>query len=426
MTAPLRKIADYVSQAYARVGGAGLQDYQFMTMLTYFAVKRKANSHIEMASKPDPERETLISHSVGGKEPRRIPVLKLDSEDEKDVKEWFEIASKITIMVTGETGVGKSTLLNALVGHPVLETGRSKKQAVTTHVTECKCMKDGIEIVAIDCPGLHDGTDNEDMYLQEMYDRIDAHGGINLLLYCKKMTDRRADPKGDADIITKLTDKLGRGIWQHTLFVLTFANVYEERMKERHQNQDDITAQFEQKKKEWEIRIGETLKKCGIDEGECINIKVCAAGFKQPQLCGKPYWLSDFWASAYKVQDENGALALLHLNVNRIVKDAPNESFKQDLHQHPIILTKKLKKALRVLDGQTVGATAGAAIGAAIGIALGGGISAVPAATFGVMIGGAAGAAIGSYIGAAIHALYRRRKDIDKQQKVVAAAKKHN
>ena len=141
-----------------------------------------------MASKSDPDEPEIerINHPLtceSHRETLQIPILELDPKDEEDVKEWFEIASKITIMVTGETGVGKSTLLNALVGHPVFETGRSKKQAVTTHVTEHKCVKGDVEIVAIDCPGLHDGTDNEAVYLQEMYDRINAHGGVNLLFF---------------------------------------------------------------------------------------------------------------------------------------------------------------------------------------------------------------------------------------------------
>jgi GTP-binding protein EngB required for normal cell division len=363
------------------------------------------------------ELVTVTDHplEVGSQKapPVEVPILELDLEDKKGIEKWFEMASKITIMVTGETGVGKSTLLNALVGHPVFETGRSKnlKQAVTTHVTEHTCILDDVEIVAIDCPGLHDGTGNEQIYLQEMYDMINAHGGINLLLYCKKMTDRRADAKGDADIITKLTHKLGSQIWQHTLFVLTFANVYEECMQQRHQKQDDTIAQFEHKKREWERHIEETLKKCDINHGECL-IKVCAAGFKQPQLCGKPHWLSDFWASAYEIQDENGALALLRLNYSRIVKDTSDESFKQDLHAQPMVLTEKLKKALGIekIDGETIGAATGAAIGAAIGIALGGAIP-VPAAKAGMMIGGATGAAIGSHIGAAILTLYHKRRN---------------
>ena len=41
-------------------------------------------------------------------------ILELDQEDEADFKEWVQVASKIKIMVTGCTGVGKSTLLNVL------------------------------------------------------------------------------------------------------------------------------------------------------------------------------------------------------------------------------------------------------------------------------------------------------------------------
>jgi predicted ATPase len=315
-------------------------------------------------------------------------------------------------MVTGETGAGKSTLLNALVGHPVLETGRSKKQAVKRHVIECKCMKGDVEIVAIDCPGLHDRTINEDTYLQEMHDKINAHRGIDLLLYCKKMTDTcTRGAEIDAHIITKLTRKLGKRIWQHSLFVLTFANVYEKVLKQRNYKQADIVDQFKQTKREWKIHIGDTLKRCGINHDEC-HIEVCTTGFKQPQLCGKPYWLSDFWASAYKVQDENGALALLRLNTSRIVDKAPKESFYQT--------TRNPKKAQDLVTGMTTGTTVGATIGAVFK-RIKAAISFGPAAGAGVKTNGEAGASVGSLTRDTMLELDHKRKDQKKE--ATAAAK---
>ena len=122
-----------------------------------------------MASKPDPEqpeKETVINHPAGSEEPQQIPILELNPEDEKDVKEWLEIASKITIMVTAwRNWSWKINSFECAFGHPVFEIGLSKKQAVTTRVTERMCKKDDIEIVAVDCPGLHDGTDNEYSYV---------------------------------------------------------------------------------------------------------------------------------------------------------------------------------------------------------------------------------------------------------------------
>ena len=354
-------------------------------------------------------------------EVRHLGILELDPEDKKDFEEWIQVTSKLRIMVAGETGVGKSTLLNGLVGQEVCEVGRKDKQRVTTKVSEFNCQKDGIDIIAIDCPGLHDGTDNDDQYVRDMKGMIDSHDGIDLMLYCKRMDDTRAsaadsesDVKSDADIIRKLSDGLGKEIWEHTLFVLTFANVYEKMLKQR-LHPGEVQAAFKDRKDAWKKEIQKAMKACEVEYG---RVKVCAAGHKKPQLCGSQYWLSDFWATAYEVQDENGAFALLRLNKKRMVDlDAAEAqcqaTSKEELHRQPIVMTDKVKKALGAV-GVGTGAGVGTAIGATVGATIGavgiGVVSFGPAAGIGLVLGGAIGAAVGTAIGGSILALYKLHK----------------
>ena len=122
---------------------------------------------------------TPVSHTVDAGDFQQI-VAELNPEDRESFEALLRETSRLRIMVTGETGVGKSTIFNALVGTKVFEVYREIKQRVTTEITEKICKVDGIEIVAIDCPGLHDacdctGPEHEMQYIQDMKDAIDRH-----------------------------------------------------------------------------------------------------------------------------------------------------------------------------------------------------------------------------------------------------------
>ena len=351
----------------------------------------------------------------------------IDPKDRKDWDEFIKEANKIRILVTGATGVGKSTLLNGLIGKKFFKTGDGLER-VTDKVTKYSFHEKGVEIIVFDSPGLHDGlgADKESKYVQEMLKMIKAHGGLDLILYCKQMIATDAEVGVEKDIIQKLTnglgklkddrgrrDCIGKDIWHRSLFVLTFTNVYEKNLQCHDQSPPKIEAEVNRRIKEWKDLYKDALNRCGIH----IPVRVCVAGYLDPKLCVSEHWLSDLWAAVFETMAESGALALLRLNQHRIVESAEpaTDGGFQTPENQPIVLTKKLKSALLPkVAGLSAAGAAGAATGAAIGATIGaigiGVISFGPAAGAGLAIGGIVGGIIGASVGGAILKVYQRRR----------------
>ena len=90
-------------------------------------------------------------------------------------------------MVTGKTGTGKSTLLNGLLGEEIFKEGHNLDSETREVTIIRKEMDTGVTVIAYDCPGLQDGTGDEDAYLKDMQDKI--RDGLDLVLYCISMSN---------------------------------------------------------------------------------------------------------------------------------------------------------------------------------------------------------------------------------------------
>ena len=350
----------------------------------------------------------------------------IDPKDQKDWEEFIKEANKIRILVTGASGVGKSTLLNGLIGKKVFEAGDEELERVTTQVAEYKFQSEyGVEIVVFDSPGLHDGLGaaQEKKYVSEMVKKIKGHDGIDLILYCKQMDATNASVAVEKDIIQKLTDGLGKlkddrgkrnsigkDIWHRSLFVLTFANVYEKSLQEK--DQQNIERVFKKKIEQWRELYKSALNRCGI----YVPVRVCPAGNLNPKLCATEHWVTNFWLAAFEAMAESGhgALALLRINQHRMVESPPGGGYERP-EDHKIVLTEKVKSALLpkvagLSAAGAAGAAAGAAVGATIGAVFIGVVSFGPAAGVGLVLGGAIGGAIGASVGGGILKAWERRK----------------
>ena len=122
-------------------------------------------------------------------------------------EKWIESQKKqLNIFVTGKTGVGKSCLVNALVGRPVAAEGRPKDPC-TGGVNRYSVVIEGIEVFVWDSRGLQDDKYNEELYLQDLQRKNDEHG-FDVFIYCLKMDDSRFYSE-DKNAIRKLTDRFG-------------------------------------------------------------------------------------------------------------------------------------------------------------------------------------------------------------------------
>ena len=125
------------------------------------------------------------------------------------------------ILVIGETGSGKSTLINILLGKESARVG-STMQSETSTITPHEVTVEGVALAVYDTPGLDDsrGTENEAEDLQIMKGLL-ARGKIHLVIYCFRMIET----KMRASLVHALReyDKIGLP-WQHTIMALTFAD----------------------------------------------------------------------------------------------------------------------------------------------------------------------------------------------------------
>ena len=135
--------------------------------------------------------------------------------------------TKFKILVCGKTGVGKSSLVNSLVGYEAFEIGDPGSdisdgafRPMTMQVKSVSIKVDGLIVQIWDSPGLQDGTDNDEAYLQDMYDNCKD---VDLVLYCMDMTIPRWTPS-EINATRLLTMKFGDTLWQKCVVVLTKAN----------------------------------------------------------------------------------------------------------------------------------------------------------------------------------------------------------
>ena len=242
----------------------------------------------------------------------------------------------LTFLLLGKPGIGKSTLINGLIGEYVAEVstpGFVTTKGVTRKVTLHSALIHGIQVRIWDTPGLLDPEIDSKEILRQVKEQFQD---VDLVLFCINMTETRMYENGDeATMIKMITEILGQDIWNKALITLVRANGYISLLGDIYCGDDETTL----KKKYLEtLHQWKTLLKTKVKP----DISIATAGIATKRKLfsiDKTDWLSNLWIAAFDTlpEKEQGCFALINFHRLRVCSDSDDSQSSK-----PATLPRKL------------------------------------------------------------------------------------
>ena len=151
-------------------------------------------------------------------EKRRDALQKVsDDQLRKCKKLLLEGGKSLTTLVMGESGTGKSTLINALLGKKVADVASGP----TETTTNLKCYTGCVGKVDVTVMEIHN-LDMDQICVHSSELLKNSSNGVDVVYICQKLYDRHRPSA--IETLRRLSVVFGREIYKKAVFVMTFAN----------------------------------------------------------------------------------------------------------------------------------------------------------------------------------------------------------
>ena len=313
---------------------------------------------------------------------------------------------QLTILITGKTGSGKSSLINGLVGRTVTKEGEELTSS-TKHVSGYAFCQGDVKFLVVDSPGLQD-LETED---KEEFDFIKQQLvcislSFDLVIYCIDMTSKRVD-NSDKLAICHLTECFGESIWENAVFTLTFAND----VQKQQSFQGTAKEWFTEKLQKFKTVLDTILtNKANVSRKVAEEIPVVPAGYWKPgegisnpwKLPDRPDWFNVFWVTCALRMEKSAFRAMFQSQETRIRHDPLTESqIVGNAMERPIFVPPECVSKEKGVYISKVRVVAGSFTGLVFGVSLGA-LLGVPGGPLGIALVGVAGAATGAVVGGSV------------------------